>query len=46
MKVMELLKDFNQIADTDYGDWKDVPREALLRVVISLLIAVRVREAE
>ena len=46
MKVMELLEDFNQIADTDYGDWKDVPREALLRVVISLLIAARVREAQ
>ena len=46
MKVVELLEDFNQIADTDYEDWKDVPREALLRVVISLLIAVRVREAQ
>jgi len=46
MKIMELLEDFNQIADTDYGDWKDVPREALLRVVISLLIAARVREGE
>ena len=46
MKVMELLEDFNQIADTDYEDWKDVPREALLRVVISLLITARVREAQ
>lgn len=46
MKVVELLKDFNQIADTDYEDWKDVPRESLLRVVISLLIVARVREGE
>lgn len=45
MDSQKLLDDFNEISDTDYKSWEDIPREALLRAVIILLVAINITEA-